>query len=138
MAVIGIGSTKLSLLTLFRGIFGISKPFKTTTTIMIAVTAAWTVSFFFSNLFTCYPVTALVESFYGNKCLDSVAMWYASCITDVIIDFIILVMPLPPVYKLQLPLKQRLAVAGMFVVGTAYVSFPPGCFFPPPACLQRR
>ncbi|KAJ5116052.1 hypothetical protein N7456_000400 [Penicillium angulare] len=122
MAVIGIGSTKLSLLVLFRQIFSISRGFRTVNTIMIAVTIGWMISFFFANLFTCYPVTPLVESFYGNKCINSTAMWYSSCVTDVAIDLVILVMPLPPISKLQLPRQQKLVVSSMFIVGAAVIA----------------
>ncbi|KAB8263850.1 hypothetical protein BDV32DRAFT_146153 [Aspergillus pseudonomiae] len=122
MAVIGLGLTKLSLLVLLRGIFSISRVFNHVSAALLGITGVWTISFFFSNLFTCYPITPLVEPFYGNKCIDSVSMWYASCITDVIIDVFILVLPLPLVFKLRLPMKQRLAVAGMFIMGAAVIA----------------
>ncbi len=85
---------------------------------MLAIVTGWTIAFFFSNLFTCYPITPLVEAFYGNKCIDGVAMWYASCVSDFSIDLIILTMPIPMVLRLQLPLQQRFAVMGMFLLGT--------------------
>ncbi|KAH8426642.1 uncharacterized protein LDX57_004375 [Aspergillus melleus] len=122
LAVIGLGFTKASLLVLFRSIFAISGWFQPTSMVMLVVVFAWTISFFFANLFTCYPITPLVEAFYGNKCINSVAMWYSSCVTDVFVDIIILILPLPLVLKLQLPWKQKLAVAGMFLMGTTVVA----------------
>jgi len=50
-------------------------------------------------------------------------MWYASCFSDIIVDFMILCFPIPVVLRLQLPLKQRLAVLGMFLLGATYVPF---------------
>lgn len=85
---------------------------------MLCIVFGWTVSFFFANLFTCYPITPFVESFYGHKCLDSVPMWYASCITDVVVDIIIFIMPVPLVMGLHMPLRQRLGVAAIFFMGT--------------------
>lgn len=122
MAVVGLGLTKISLLVLMRGIFAVSRTFRLGSNILVGLTAIWTISFFISNLFTCYPITALVEEYYGHKCLNSLAMWYAGCITDVLIDLIIMVLPLPMIFKLQLPQKQKLAISAMFVMGTAYVS----------------
>ncbi|KAL4865667.1 hypothetical protein BDV12DRAFT_188046 [Aspergillus spectabilis] len=122
LAVIGLGLTKASLLLLFRSLFSISSGFRRLCSVMLAVTFAWTVSFFFSNLFTCYPITPLVESFYGHKCIKSVPMWYTSCVTDVVIDLIILIMPLPMISSLQLPLKQKFAVGGIFVLGTTVIA----------------
>lgn len=45
-------------------------------------------------------------------------MWYASCVSDFSIDLIILTMPIPMVLRLHLPLQQRFAVMGMFLLGT--------------------
>lgn len=87
---------------------------------MLILVAGWTITFFFSNLFLCYPVTPLVEAFYHNSCMDGVSMWYASCITDVVVDFMILFMPIPMVLRLQLPPKQKIAVMGMFLLGATY------------------
>ncbi|RAL12388.1 uncharacterized protein BO97DRAFT_434373 [Aspergillus homomorphus CBS 101889] len=122
LGVLSLGLTKLSLLVLFRNIFAVSRAFNLASAILIAITAAWTVSFFFSNLFTCYPITALVEEYYNNNCLDSLAMWYAGCITDVLIDLIIMVLPLPMVFKLQLAPKQKVAVSAVFVMGTGVIA----------------
>ena len=77
---------------------------------MLSLVVGWTVSFLFSNLFTCHTVTPFVEAFYGNDCIDALSMWYASCATDVILDFLIVGMPIPMVLNLQLPLRQRLAI----------------------------
>ncbi|KAL4742413.1 hypothetical protein BDV11DRAFT_202712 [Aspergillus similis] len=121
LAVIGLGLTKASILILVRGIFSVSRPFRHLCNAMLFVVAAWTISFFFSNLFTCFPVTPLVEPFYGNKCIDGLAMWYASCITDVVVDLIILVMPLPMISQLKLPLRQKVGIGAIFLLGTTVV-----------------
>lgn len=84
---------------------------------MLGVVAAWTIAYFFSNLFTCYPITALVESFYGNKCINAVPMWLSVVATDLIVDVVILTIPIPMVLRLQLPLKERLGVLGMLLLG---------------------
>lgn len=95
-----------------------TKKFKIWAQVMIGLVTAWTLSFFFSNLFTCYPITPLVEAFYGNDCIDGVSMWWASCITDFIMDFMILIMPIPMVLRLKLPPKQKIATIGLFMLGT--------------------
>lgn len=118
LATIGLGLTKASILVFFRSIFSIRK-FKIWADIVLVMVGAWTISFFFSNLFTCYPITALVEEFYGNKCIDALPMWLASCITDFIIDFIILALPIPMVLKLQVHWHQKLAIQLIFLLGTS-------------------
>ena len=85
---------------------------------MLGIVTSWTIAYFFANLFTCYPITPLVEPFYGKKCVNSIAMWQSAIVSDIILDFMILVMPAPMVLRLQLPLMQRLGVLGIFMLGT--------------------
>ncbi|KAL8961727.1 MAG: hypothetical protein Q9193_001760 [Seirophora villosa] len=118
VATIGLGLNKASILVFFKDIFAVRK-FKIWVDVMLVVVVGWTISFFFSNLFTCYPITALVEEFYGNNCVDTLAMWYSSCITDFIVDFIILGMPVPMVLKLQVHWHQKVAILIMFLFGTS-------------------
>ena len=104
---------------LYVNIF-IGKRFRTIAQIVLGLVFSWTVSFFFANLFTCYPITPFIEAFYGNHCVDGLSLWYAMAISDIVIDIIILFLPIPMVLRLQLPLKQRLGVLGMFLLGATY------------------
>ena len=123
LATAGLGLTKASILVFYRNIFTVHR-FRLVANVMLAIVFAWTVSIFFANLFLCYPVTALIEAFYGNKCVNGVAVWFASTISDVIIDIVILAMPIPMVLRLQLPLKQRLGVLVTFLLGATYDPHP--------------
>lgn len=113
----GFGLVKSSILLFYKSIFSTVRSFRLAVNVMLGVVTAWTISYFFSNLFTCYPVTALIESFYGNKCIDAVPMWLSVVATDLIVDVAILIMPIPMVLRLQLPLKDRLGVLGMLLLG---------------------
>ncbi len=96
-----------------------TKRFRTVAQLVLAITVAWTVSFFFANLFTCYPISPYIEAFYGNNCVNGLALWYSMAITDVIVDVFIILLPIPVVLKLQLPLHQRIGVLAMFMLGAA-------------------
>lgn len=86
---------------------------------MLGVVVAWTISYAFANLLTCHPITPLVESFYGNDCINAIPMWLSVVISDLIVDVVILLMPVPLVLRLHLPLRQRLGVLGMFMLGAS-------------------
>lgn len=88
---------------------------------MLGIVGMWTTSYVFANLFTCWPVTALIEPFYGNKCINAVPMWLSVVYTDIIVDVAILVMPIPMVLGLQLPMLQKVAVLAMFMLGATWV-----------------
>jgi hypothetical protein len=87
---------------------------------MMGLVIGWTIAYSFANLFTCYPVTALIEPFYGNSCMTHVIeMWISVVYTDLIIDVGIMLLPIPIVVKLQLPWQQKLGVMGMFLLGSS-------------------
>lgn len=86
---------------------------------MLAFVIGWTISFFFSHLFTCFPITVFIEPYYGNKCVKTVPMFMALLFTDVIADVVILVLPIPMILSIQLPMKKKLAVIGMLGLGAA-------------------
>lgn len=116
LAYAGLGFAKASILFLYMRIFS-PRPFQLCAQAMLVLVAAWTVTFFLTSLLQCIPITPLVEPFYGNKCVNTVPLWYAGSISDIVIDFMILGMPIPAVWKLNLPVKQKLGVLAMFLLG---------------------
>ena len=116
---LAVGFSKVSVLLLYRRIFSV-RVFKTVATIGVAIAIAWTVAFTISTIFQCNPIRLYwteLEFLWGNRCIQIIPFYQAQAITDIITDFAILAMPMPMIWKLQLPLKQKLAVAGMFLLG---------------------
>ena len=113
---------KASIVVLYKGIFRNVRPFRWAANGMLALLGGWALSFFFANLFICYPVTALIEPFYGKNCVDRAAVFLSTLVTDLIFDILILVMPIPLVLQLHLPLRDRLGVLGMFLLGAMQVA----------------
>ncbi|KAI3390610.1 hypothetical protein diail_9089 [Diaporthe ilicicola] len=118
ISILGLGLVKASILVLYYNLFP-SRKFQYAFYAMMAYVVGWTVSFFFSHLFTCYPITVFIEPYYGNSCVHTVEMFLALLYTDVFADFVILLLPVPMVLKVQLPLKKKLAVLAMLGLGAA-------------------
>ena len=119
LTITTFGLTKLAVLLLYRRIF-VFHAFKIVSNIAIAVIVAWTVSFFFTIVFQCTPIHVLWTVFELDQtpyCVKTLPFYYANGISDVITDIIILAMPGPLVWKLNLPTKQKLAVVAMFALG---------------------
>ena len=53
-----------------------------------------------------------------ENCVHLLSFYYGNSITDLLTDVMVLVLPLPMIARLQMPLKQKMAVAGMFLLGT--------------------
>ena len=110
---------KLSLLLLYLRIFSPDR---------------WTRLFIYFGIgviFIVYTVTASIlvglciprkgESWalglLSSRCRDTMAMTYVQGIFNIISDFYVLVLPLPVVWKLQLPLRKKVAVSAVFMTG---------------------
>ncbi|KAI1210833.1 uncharacterized protein F4807DRAFT_420557 [Annulohypoxylon truncatum] len=122
LSPIGFGLVKASIVVLYEGIFHNIRPFRWAAYVMLGLLGAWSISFFFANLFICYPVTALIEPFYGKKCINRTGVFLSTLVTDLIFDVLILAMPIPVVLRLHLPLRDRLGVLGMFLLGAIVVA----------------
>lgn len=118
ISILGLGLVKSSILVLYYNLFP-SKKFRWAVWGVLAFVIGWTISFFFSHLFTCFPITVFIEPYYHNSCVQTVPMFLAVLFTDVIADWAILLLPVPMVLKVQLPLKKKLAVMGMLGLGAA-------------------
>ncbi|KAG4031943.1 hypothetical protein MFRU_008g02930 [Monilinia fructicola] len=122
LSTIGLGFTKASILILYMNIFR-GHTFHLASQAMMALVITWSVSFFFANLFTCYPITPFVEPFYNHKCMRALDMWYAMSVSDIVVDIMILALPVPMVWQLKLRVKQKVGVLLMFLLGATVCAF---------------
>ena len=119
LADITLAFTKTSVVLLYRRIFTV-KSFRHIADATIAITTAWGIAFTLVTAFQCTPVSTIWTQFeinYTKYCINQQAFYMATAVTDVVIDLFIFSLPIPMVLKLHLPMKQRIAVAGMFLLG---------------------
>ncbi|KAF7593994.1 hypothetical protein BBP40_010391 [Aspergillus hancockii] len=115
---INIGLTKISILLLYRRLF-IQRWFRITCWTWIAIVLAFALGTVFSSIFQCSPVQyAFNKSIPGRgKCINLTAFWYANATFNILSDLVIIALPVPVISKLQLPLKSKFALCGIFAVG---------------------
>jgi hypothetical protein len=97
LAIFAFGFTKLSILFFYRRIFrGLA--FDIVSWTLIAVSVGWTISFFFATVFDC---GTNIERNWGNvldvqtKCINNFKLYLDLAITDVVVDVLILLTPIP-------------------------------------------
>jgi hypothetical protein len=72
----------------------------------------------FLVIFTCTPIRASWDiTITSAKCLNLKSIYIGGSIPNVITDAILILMPLPYVWRLHAPLTQRIVLAGMFLLG---------------------
>ncbi|KAL8744572.1 MAG: hypothetical protein Q9184_007984 [Pyrenodesmia sp. 2 TL-2023] len=110
--------TKISITLFYRRIFR-GKLFNILVWILCAVIVGWGIAFFFATLFECVPVSLVWKTFYGEprSCYVYFPMFIATAVTNMVIDFALIGLPWPMIWRLQMPLKQKIAVGGVFTLG---------------------
>ena len=113
------GIIKLSVLLLYRRLF-IGSLFDFYSLTMCGVIALWSLSFFFAFAFQCgtdianwWTSAATIEAYCDNTGALSVAF----AISDVITDLMILITPLPIVWRLQMSVANKVGVTAIFLLG---------------------
>ncbi|KAI1345904.1 hypothetical protein F5Y01DRAFT_299330 [Xylaria sp. FL0043] len=123
VSIIGFTLIKASLVLLYRRIFRGDR-FKLVSTILLVVIYSWGISFFFAVLLECKPVSQvlLAPQERTGHCSSPAPIVQGMAIANLIIDIAILATPQPIVWKLHMPLKQRLAVSFIFLLGSLVVA----------------
>ncbi|KAI1479226.1 hypothetical protein F4774DRAFT_425911 [Daldinia eschscholtzii] len=116
LGTIGLWVIKLSVLLFYRRIFSV-RAFRIVNNIFIGLTVSWGIAFTFTVAFQCTPVSTLWDKFetdYGPYCIKIQPSSFALAISDLILDALILVIPMPH--------RQKIAVAGMLLLGLVVVA----------------
>ena len=115
--VLPITLAKCSLLFFYRRIFR-GSVFSYVTWATIALATTWATSFFFALLFQCSPIPAFIRLDPDVYCVNHYQLYYSLSISDVLIDIIILIIPIPFVWRLHMKPAQKVAVSGIFALGS--------------------
>lgn len=90
----------------------------------MSIIAAWQVGQVFIQIFACNPVAKSWDMSIPGTCQPMSVMRNMNSSANIVSDFIILMLPLPIIWRLELPLKQKMAVAGIFGLGFLLVLLP--------------
>lgn len=116
-------TVKLALVLIIIRVFGsVHKKTLIGIYIFTAMIVLYYVSGLFIKAFICWPISAywLGEE---DKCLNQSAIITADAIISVISDLVILLVPMPLIWSLQLPMKKRLRIIGMLCAGGVATGF---------------
>lgn len=112
----GTAVSKSSALFFYARIFSISK-FKYALWVVHAMNVGWLVGILISVTFMCNPIQKAWDVSLPGTCLNTGRLWLGSGLASLIIDVIILVMPLPMLWKLKMKTIRRIQISGVFICG---------------------
>jgi hypothetical protein len=113
---------KLSIIATYTRIFPIGVLRYSIYAIGVVVIVFWITSIF-CIIFTCVPVQAAWDySITDAKCIYILDYFYTSAGVNIATDLLLCFLPLPTIWKLQMPKAQRVVVCIIFGMGTLYAT----------------
>ncbi|KAI0521993.1 hypothetical protein F5B22DRAFT_643574 [Xylaria bambusicola] len=119
---LALGCTKMSFLLLYRRIFATNRLGKTNIFLigMCVIIFLWMWGFFFVFLFICrlnfWALWATARAVFDH-CIRDTGPNFAVIISDVITDVVIIVTPIPLIWRLNLTLGRKIGITAVFLFG---------------------
>ncbi|KAI1379310.1 plasma membrane protein Pth11-like protein [Hypoxylon crocopeplum] len=127
MVPLALGCVKASFLFFYQRIFAVDNKSVINYLLvgLIVLVFAWSAAFVVAFLFQCkLNFFAIWDSAMDliNYCNGSMNLALSLCITDFIFDIIIIVLPIPLIWRLNLSTWKKVAVCAVFLLGAAYAN----------------
>lgn len=115
-----INLVKTCILLLYLRIFSKIMWFRGACYFLLAAVGSYCLSATLVTIFQCTPVTKAfhkADPTFEGTCVDNTKFWYANAGFSIATDIIMLLLPMPLVYRLQVPWPQKVALVGVFMLG---------------------
>ncbi|KAI9041119.1 uncharacterized protein KD926_007389 [Aspergillus affinis] len=115
-----VGIIKLSILAMYRRIF-IDKATRAATLILGIITISWVIAILCVSIFQCTPIAKAWNPALPGHCINVKGSFMGNAVPNILTDAAILSLPAHQVWKLHASLTKRLAVIGIFLLGSFVV-----------------
>lgn len=115
-----INMTKVSILCLYLRIFP-NKMFRKAAWIVMFLVVGYAASSILATIFQCTPLSKTFRPQTPGKCLNLTAFWYTNAVANILGDCAILALPMPVLYALHLPQRQKFGLMMVFALGFLYI-----------------
>lgn len=76
-------------------------------------------------MFQCQPVAKAWAYYREGTCIDQAAFWQATGVLNIVLDFVLLILPVKMLKGLQVPYKQKIALYFLLSTGILCVTIYP-------------
>ncbi|KAL7622877.1 hypothetical protein AAE478_006556 [Parahypoxylon ruwenzoriense] len=108
---------KWSILLFYQRVFGASRPVQWYTRATMVVVFLWMVSVILETFLLCRPLAYNWDTSIEGTCGDRNTVFVIAGATNMLTDFMVLLMPVPIIWKLKLPTSQRIGLVATFSLG---------------------
>lgn len=113
---ITIACTKISILLLYLRIFP-GKTFRSLDYLLLFYVIGYAIGSILATIFQCEPIHGAWIHSLPRKCTNVKVSWYVNGGADMLGDLMILLLPMSLIYKLHLPIRERLGLVLIFALG---------------------
>ena len=116
-----IPTIKFSILVSYYKIFARFRWFRFALYGTGTLEALWFLGVFPAVIFQCTPIKKSWTPSQPGHCIDLIPFLWANSISNTVLDYTILLLPIPPVWRLQMSTEQKLLVLAAFSLGSLSV-----------------
>ena len=110
------GLIKTSICLTFIRIF-FTKPFRVTATAVYVLSIGWSIATILVGYLICSPLSELWTKSSEGHCGHTTAAYVSLGVLDMVLDIAVFSLPIPMLYKLQVPRRTKVALVATFGLG---------------------
>ena len=114
----GFTLVRLSVLLFYVRIFRSVHTYRVAFWTVGSLIIGWCIAINFLTIFACVPIHKAWDPAIPGHCLDSSRTFLGSAILNILIDVVLLVLPIPMLWKLSMETSSRLALIVVFCSGS--------------------
>ncbi|KAF3390003.1 hypothetical protein DPV78_011518 [Talaromyces pinophilus] len=112
---------KLAILMFYYALLNVMQFWKYVIYVVSGIIVAYTLAIFLALIFACHPVErnwdAIPPFWEIDHCIDRAGLYLATAITNTMSDIILILIPIPIIWKLHVTVRQKLGIAAILGVG---------------------
>lgn len=118
---LSLSLTKFAIVFLCLRVFAPSDWYKACVAVLAFITL-YTLYIIIISITPCLPIHAYWDSTVQGWCFPNAVLWFVNAGLNIFTDILVVLLPIPGIFKLQLPRKQRIGVSLVFALGFLYVT----------------
>ncbi|KAJ6134358.1 hypothetical protein N7523_000680 [Penicillium sp. IBT 18751x] len=112
-----LGLIKSSIMLFYLRIFGTKKSSRISILVTMTIVWMWAVSVILETFLLCRPLAYNWDTSIAGTCGNRNATYVVAGTLNLVTDLMVMALPIPHIWKLQLSLSKKIALCGVFSVG---------------------
>ncbi|CAK7209847.1 hypothetical protein SCUCBS95973_000580 [Sporothrix curviconia] len=110
-----LGTVKTAILLQYLRVFAVKM--RKITLVALMLIGLWSTALVLVSVLACRPIRGFWDRTVAANCVPSLPQWYVNAAGNIATDVIIFTLPIPVLWRLNLPRSQRLSLIGIFCLG---------------------